>query len=32
MPTLSGLRRRGFTAEAIRALVTSLGASRTNVV
>jgi glutaminyl-tRNA synthetase len=32
MPTLRGLRRRGFTAEAIRALVTSLGASRTNVV
>ena len=32
MPTLSGLRRRGFTAEAIRAVVTSLGASRTNVV
>jgi len=32
MPTLSGLRRRGFTAEALRALVTALGASRTNVV
>jgi glutaminyl-tRNA synthetase len=32
MPTLSGLRRRGFTTEAIRAVVTSLGASRTNVV
>ncbi len=32
MPTLSGLRRRGFTAEAIRAVVASLGASRTNVV
>jgi glutaminyl-tRNA synthetase len=32
MPTLSGLRRRGFTAEAIRAVVTYLGASRTNVV
>jgi glutaminyl-tRNA synthetase len=32
MPTLSGLRRRGFTPEAIRALVSSLGASRTNVV
>jgi glutaminyl-tRNA synthetase len=32
MPTLSGLRRRGFTPEAIRAVVTSLGASRTNVV
>jgi len=32
MPTLSGLRRRGFTSEAIRAVVTSLGASRTNVV
>jgi glutaminyl-tRNA synthetase len=32
MPTLCGLRRRGFTAEAILALVTSLGASRTNVV
>jgi glutaminyl-tRNA synthetase len=32
MPTLSGLRRRGFTPEAIRAVVTYLGASRTNVV
>jgi len=32
MPTLTGLRRRGFTPEAIRAVVTSLGASRTNVV
>jgi glutaminyl-tRNA synthetase len=32
MPTISGLRRRGFTPEAIRAIVTSLGASRTNVV
>jgi glutaminyl-tRNA synthetase len=32
MPTLSGIRRRGFTPEAIRALVTYLGASRTNVV
>ena len=32
MPTLSGLRRRGFTPEAILAVVTSLGASRTNVV
>jgi len=32
MPTLSGIRRRGFTPEAIRALVTDLGASRTNVV
>ncbi|MGA9461446.1 MAG: glutamine--tRNA ligase/YqeY domain fusion protein [Terracidiphilus sp.] len=32
MPTLSGLRRRGFTPEAIRAIVISLGASRTNVV
>ena len=32
MPTLSGFRRRGFTAEAIRAVVTYLGASRTNVV
>jgi len=32
MPTLCGIRRRGFTAEAIRALVTFLGASRTNVV
>jgi glutaminyl-tRNA synthetase len=32
MPTLSGLRRRGFTPEAIRAVVTDLGASHTNVV
>jgi glutaminyl-tRNA synthetase len=32
MPTLSGARRRGFTPEAIRALVAALGASRTNVV
>ncbi|MGA9671856.1 MAG: glutamine--tRNA ligase/YqeY domain fusion protein [Terracidiphilus sp.] len=32
MPTLSGLRRRGFTPEAIRTVVTTLGASRTNVV
>ena len=32
MPTLSGLRRRGFTPEALRAVVTYLGASRTNVV
>jgi glutaminyl-tRNA synthetase len=32
MPTLSGFRRRGFTPEAIRAVVTYLGASRTNVV
>jgi glutaminyl-tRNA synthetase len=30
MPTLSGLRRRGFTAEAIRAFVASAGVSRTN--
>ena len=30
MPTLSGLRRRGFTPEAIRAFVGSVGASRTN--
>ncbi|MGH9600296.1 MAG: glutamine--tRNA ligase/YqeY domain fusion protein [Terracidiphilus sp.] len=30
MPTLSGLRRRGFTPEAIRAFVSSVGASRTN--
>lgn len=30
MPTLSGIRRRGFTPEAIRALVNSLGATRTN--
>src|SRR5208282_5724426 len=32
MPTLSGLRRRGFTAEAIRAFVGSAGVSRTNGV
>ncbi len=30
MPTLSGFRRRGFTPEAIRAFVASVGASRTN--
>lgn len=30
MPTLSGIRRRGFTPEAIRAFCASLGASRTN--
>jgi glutaminyl-tRNA synthetase len=30
MPTISGLRRRGFTAEAIRAFVAQAGASRTN--
>jgi glutaminyl-tRNA synthetase len=30
MPTLSGIRRRGFTPEAIRAFVSSLGATRTN--
>ncbi len=30
MPTLSGFRRRGFTSEAIRAFVASIGASRTN--
>jgi glutaminyl-tRNA synthetase len=30
MPTLSGLRRRGFTPEAIRAFVASVGATRTN--
>ena len=30
MPTLSGMRRRGFTPEAIRAFVTSSGVSRTN--
>jgi glutaminyl-tRNA synthetase len=30
MPTLSGIRRRGFTPEAIRAFVTSVGATRTN--
>jgi glutaminyl-tRNA synthetase len=32
MPTLSGLRRRGFTSEAIRAFCTQIGASRTNGV
>ena len=32
MPTLSGLRRRGFTPEAIRAFIASVGASRTNGV
>ncbi len=32
MPTLSGLRRRGFTPEAIRAFCTQIGASRTNGV
>ena len=30
MPTLSGLRRRGFTSEAIRAFVAAAGVSRTN--
>jgi glutaminyl-tRNA synthetase len=30
MPTLSGIRRRGFTAEALRALCTAIGATRTN--
>ena len=30
MPTLSGLRRRGFTPEAIRAFCAAIGASRTN--
>jgi len=30
MPTLSGFRRRGFTPEAIRAFVASVGATRTN--
>jgi glutaminyl-tRNA synthetase len=30
MPTLSGIRRRGFTAEGIRTFVNSLGATRTN--
>lgn len=30
MPTLSGIRRRGFTPEAIRAFCASVGASRTN--
>ncbi|MFP5230145.1 MAG: glutamine--tRNA ligase/YqeY domain fusion protein [Acidobacteriota bacterium] len=32
MPTLSGFRRRGFTPEAIRVFVASLGATRTNGV
>ncbi len=32
MPTLSGIRRRGFTPEAIRTFITSVGASRTNGV
>ncbi|HTW78459.1 MAG TPA: glutamine--tRNA ligase/YqeY domain fusion protein, partial [Terracidiphilus sp.] len=30
MPTICGIRRRGFTAEAIRAFCASIGASRTN--
>jgi glutaminyl-tRNA synthetase len=30
MPTISGIRRRGFTPEAIRAFCASIGASRTN--
>jgi glutaminyl-tRNA synthetase len=30
MPTISGIRRRGFTPEAIRAFVTTAGVSRTN--
>src|SRR6478672_6685543 len=30
MPTLSGIRRRGYTPEAIRAFVTTAGVSRTN--
>jgi len=30
MPTLSGIRRRGFTPEAIRSFCSSIGASRTN--
>jgi glutaminyl-tRNA synthetase len=30
MPTLSGIRRRGFTPEAIRAFIASVGATRTN--
>lgn len=30
MPTISGIRRRGFTAEAMRAFCASIGASRTN--
>ncbi len=32
MPTLSGIRRRGFTPEAIRAFCAQIGASRTNGV
>ena len=32
MPTLSGIRRRGFTPEAIRAFCASIGATRTNGV
>ena len=32
MPTLSGIRRRGFTPEAIRTFVSSAGATRTNGV
>ena len=30
MPTISGIRRRGFTAEAIRAFCAAIGATRTN--
>lgn len=30
MPTISGIRRRGFTPEAIRAFIASVGATRTN--
>ncbi len=30
MPTITGIRRRGFTPEAIRAFCTAIGASRTN--
>jgi glutaminyl-tRNA synthetase len=30
MPTLSGIRRRGYTPEAIRAFIASIGATRTN--
>ncbi len=30
MPTISGIRRRGFTSEAIRAFIASVGATRTN--
>ena len=30
MPTISGIRRRGFTPEALRAFVAAVGASRTN--